>query len=323
MGQYWVILNLDKRERGPGVGAKLGEFIFNPLHQLVELFTVPVKSSDGPPPSLVPHNGEKRTLGYLAFPSELLRMVFNYIEAPEDVVRLTVVNKMLTVFGRDRLQELVMQAASSSSWSGGRIICLGDNASTLPPGMLTDTEKERLEGLRVSQEMDTASEVLYEIGSEGYRRGGQRDLTSNLCFSWTRPSDDLYTRWRISRRHRSRGSTLIRSVELTRPEGKIWVLCNISKREYVRVDALASITNASPESAFINDGCNLGMAIVILTAWTYEGGDEDVGCGPWAGDRLQIIPFDTLADAEGWKDISSTAVRLINHCRSYYGIDDE
>ncbi|KAI0929582.1 hypothetical protein AcV7_005076 [Taiwanofungus camphoratus] len=149
MGQYWDIINLDKKEtRGPG--SKLGEFMFDRSPEtLVNVFAVPLCPPDPPNTpaknqreSFTPPRGMKPALGVLDLPPELLGMIFVQIHVLRDVASFCVTNTVLYAIGRRRVHELMV----AKTWVGDRVVCLGDYSRTpdLPRGMLTDAEMEAL-----------------------------------------------------------------------------------------------------------------------------------------------------------------------------------
>ncbi len=94
-----------------------------------------------------------------------------------------------------------------------------------------------------------------------------------------------------------------------------WVLCNLSKNEYVRADAIAALTKSDGATPFIKGAINLSHALLSRICWSsdsqiamnYEG---DLHRGPWAGDRFEVTTMNKLKGEE-WRDISGEIVEIL------------
>ncbi|KZV65733.1 hypothetical protein PENSPDRAFT_115930 [Peniophora sp. CONT] len=148
MGQYWLLLNVDKRQTGQGVSGKFPEFIFNGHSWLVRLLARPGPEFNEPVPAyyVSPPSSDKTELGSLSrIPMELIAAIFSSISSSDDAVCLAAAHRVLAPEGFRRLLELRREECRYwGSWAGDRLITSGDYARTPPAGMLLPAEAEEL-----------------------------------------------------------------------------------------------------------------------------------------------------------------------------------
>ncbi|KZV65721.1 hypothetical protein PENSPDRAFT_655512 [Peniophora sp. CONT] len=126
--QGWKILNLDRccsHDRVRGYDPFL-DFIFRDHRWLVLLLARPVFRTRAPNVCLPPPGTSRSDLGRLAFPPEIIDLVFGCIEEPKDVTALAVSHRLLSVAGWHRLIQIRRSRMTTHSWSGDRIITLGE-----------------------------------------------------------------------------------------------------------------------------------------------------------------------------------------------------
>lgn len=91
------------------------------------------------------------------------------------------------------------------------------------------------------------------------------------------------------------------------PSGE-WVLCNLSKREYIRERA------ARDDSGELIRW-DLGRVLLPRICWSSVpigiagNGSSPPRRGPWAGDRFEITTIERLQEPNDWKDISEEVVQ--------------
>jgi hypothetical protein len=178
--------------------------------------------------------------------------------------------------------------AGVGSWAGDRLICAGNHSFDLPLDLLTSTEYAAVRSLPLVR---------------GGGRGGvpEGDLFLYAC--------DKYKRtYGIPGAH----------ARAYFPADRAWVLRNLTKREYVRAEALALYPDEC-EGPFVGvPGVRpgLGEAIMSRIAWSSDFSDEcyygeGITRGVWAGDRFDIRAVGTVdleSDdelEEPWKDVST------------------
>jgi hypothetical protein len=88
---------------------------------------------------------------------------------------------------------------------------------------------------------------------------------------------------------------------------RVWVLRNLSKREFVRNNALGDKTTNILGPAGGDPG--LGDALLSRICWSSDPSGskdlcDDITYGVWAGDRFDIQPIDTVENEDDWKDVS-------------------
>ena len=169
-------------------------------------------------------------------------------------------------------------ADANAKWAGDRIVVISDYALTYPEGMLTQTERDEVEDMYLdSEEGDYEDEdpapTLYGFAEEWY---------SAIPLGYVRGEEGA---------------------------GRVWHLRNLTKKEYVRSDAVAAVC---PEKAKERFAPGLGHALVVCGCWTDEVevfAKEEMGQGSWAGCRVEIRPAGDEPD--GWKDVSEQVGRKL------------
>lgn len=253
-------------------------------------------------------------------PIELIAQIFTPLSIKEALV-FGLTHGHLFVIGWQVIRKKICHAAFIDDWSNSRIICLGDYASTLPEGYLSDEEKLSLMKRAIKRARDDEldeedGDVSDEAAGEDYdgnslslRLAAFKDQTfglyddSQLMYSerdiksWRSNHasvTDLYRRriTRLEMRRVVEVSDVLESYRwgpsVSAPDRFVdSVLVNNTKREYVRaVDAAGRYV--------------LDDAISLLTVW------EDKMHGDWAGDRLALPSAEEfeklLAGEEGWTE---------------------
>ncbi|KZT10971.1 uncharacterized protein LAESUDRAFT_721389 [Laetiporus sulphureus 93-53] len=327
MGQYWCLINLDKRAAISGLG-KLGEWLFGgtPEHFVPFLaVTLPPSAFDVKKQSVIiagPSLDASSALGSLNLAHEILYLIFGEIDDLRDAISLSLTNKTLSDIGEARVYELVCKV--TAPWSGDRIICAGDYMQwdDLPEGILSKSELREYRGrdededdADLNEEDDSDADgptSLYDV------RWQEPDvLKFGSVRGWELPQGlSSFERKEFSRRSKPRYS-----IDISKDETHGWVLCNISKREYVRASAVAALTGTSakrPQGIGGPGRRKIGLGHVLITqiCWSsdnsismyYEG---DLHRGRWAGDHLSITTMDRLDKHEAWKDASEEVVKKV------------
>jgi hypothetical protein len=178
------------------------------------------------------------------------------------------------------------------SWAGHRLIYTGNHSLDLPPDLLTHDEHTAVRS------------------SPFFRCGGRGGVPEGDLFLY---ASDQYKRIHgISSAH----------ARAYFPSDRPWVLRNLTKREYIRADALALYPDEC-EGPFIGvPGVRPGLGEVVMSriAWSSDFSDEcyygqGITRGVWAGDRFDIRAVGTV-DLDGenefekpWKDVSAEVAR--------------
>lgn len=174
------------------------------------------------------------------------------------------------------------------SWAGDRLICAGNHSIDLPLDLLTSAEHAAV-----------------------------RSLPSVCCDGrGSVPEGDLFLyAYDQFKRTNSVPATVARAYF---PTDRAWVLRNLTKREYVRAEALALYPDEC-QGPFVGvPGVRPGLGEVVMSriVWSSDISDEcyygeGITRGVWAGDRFDIRAVGTV-DLEGdnefdepWKDVST------------------
>ncbi|KAJ7650860.1 hypothetical protein FB45DRAFT_26978 [Roridomyces roridus] len=326
MGQYWMVVNLDKCETLGGWG-KLGEWLIQAPDTL--LFTLAAKDPPKLPdcdsliravePGAVCEHPLSRSLGktfrvpqridqscrLLKMPKELIVEIFSLCDDTLQVIYLGLTCQDLWEIARHQLYRRIATAAAELSWAGDRVICIGDylDMDDLPENLLTADEKEEFQEY----------ESLYEYPWSKARVVGQREPLEIMEELGVHkfPMDFLYDMdYSVFR------SLVDWSFELPWI-GTTTVLRNLSRRQFVRGAALEEWK----ETTDINDTGRITVNEIVLSriccssdpsvSMAYEG---DLHRGVWAGDRFDFVPcewVDELKEDEGWTDVSDEVLKEI------------
>ncbi|VDC03709.1 unnamed protein product [Peniophora sp. CBMAI 1063] len=336
MGQDWKIINLDKCEQGPTLGYKFSSDMEHPQTGLMKLLAaprdptpeLPLKWVIAPDASRVDDLG---TLGVL--PPELVGFVFRQLDDLEDIACFAVSHRILLQHGYPYL-------VRARSWSGDRIIFVGEYLEAIPERMLiSETEKEEFKAISES-EACTLSQWLLETYREPQSRSS---ITMGSSF-WT------YRRFRRTRRA-LRDSTpeedFRTALDCARIDAAVresstqpcyqgskhisnLAICNWTKRAFVRGEQIARIQRDPEDDS--RGFADLGHVAVFMTACSddmssatpWNGGDWEVlyeklrgKMGAWAGERLSIIEVDRLE-----ADMEDDSVEIASLMRLWYQAND-
>ncbi|KAK7688678.1 hypothetical protein QCA50_008216 [Cerrena zonata] len=342
MGQYWTIVNLDKRQKRSS--GKLGEDLFNGIWTyLPTLLTRPtgigsanldeilessrfvrerktdkinrtLKSCHETSGPISKCGGKVNDVSHppfvsrslLTLPVEILTMVFDLISADVDVIYLSMASKTLWYIGYNCLQKRYCE--DLGEWAGDRLICLGDYFSKedLPEGVSVEDVKglEPFGSEEEEEEEDEGSTCTYVEWS-------------SPCF----PPSNYYD-WKFSSSLSALSRSLyfpLVSVNVVYDMDREWILCNLTKHEYIRGRAIADMTGTENSNGpFMGDRLNLGTVLITRICWSSElntslsHNPENIHRGAWAGHRIKITTVDKINDdLSTWKDISDVVVKDI------------
>jgi hypothetical protein len=242
----------------------------------------------------VAHQSQKSTTKLLRLPNEILVMVFSWVDDLADAVSLCLVDGRFFELGHKTIVRL--QKRASGSWAGDRIICLGDNCqeNELPENIQEIINKDREE---LCPQENTEYESVYELISQHYlRTDGGQDFYGPLDFS--RLLEDYVPFLKLLTAKRDR--------VLRNPS----VLCNLTKKVYVRTQALDALD--------LEGRIGLKQALLSRVCWSSDDSlsmctSVKIHQGAWAGDRFEVMAMSRFAarsDPE-WKDVSEEVANEI------------
>ncbi|KAL4252086.1 hypothetical protein ABKN59_001717 [Abortiporus biennis] len=218
MGQYWVVVNIDKRQILHEIG-KLGVSLFNGTFDDIECHLQRFEASYRNPEVIVVAHWDKNetasedkhvfqgertkweiksisaplsrsTLGvFRKVPNEIIYHILEQVIDIVDLIMFSLTNTNVYFPGYKVIQRRYIEAAN---WEGDRIICIGDNSDwmELPPNSFTKAELERIYtdyGLDFNLELESQDENE-DIQDEYYALGVSRDpLARNLKTRWSTP----------------------------------------------------------------------------------------------------------------------------------------
>ncbi|KAL6303074.1 hypothetical protein BKA93DRAFT_735690 [Sparassis latifolia] len=244
------------------------------------------------------HTPDVRTLGRLAILPELLLCVFDEIDDMRDAIALGATHWALFALGIRHIYALAAEA--KAKWAGCRIICLGDYVRNddLPPGFLTAAEEREMHecGVNLFNYATNHFRLVYELGWYIPRPK-----------FWYNVPPEMYTAL-IALAHGGYSSD----------PSAAWVLCSLTRHEYVRAEATAALSpNRKPCGPLVDGAVGLGEVLVSLICWSYDPSTAIPYHGPlhrgrWAGDRVEITTIGRLRDGVGaWRDVSEEVLGVV------------
>lgn len=288
----------------------------------------------------------------MTLPTELITPIFDQL-CLEDTVCLSLVSQRFWDIGWPYMEKKLI--ASMAPWAGHRLVCVGEDTDSYPPGVLSkDEKKEFTQGL-TPKELAAAKILAMERVLSNGLDGGNSDYYMQYGMN-ARTSDpvDLYKiaflRYTNTKAHdfppprsvrllqdlarhetcKMPRSVLSKIAKFTNehlsnyyPDDQKWVLRNLTTQEFIRSEVLAG--NSEQNGPFFED---IGFEHIIMSkifwseSWrsaTING--KDVNEGIWAGHCLEITTLDhhtnSLLSDVPWKDISEDSVEeIIRLCRA-------
>lgn len=241
----------------------------------------------------------------LKCPAEILSIVFEEVEELADAVCLCLADGHLFSIGFPRAVEL--QKLSIACWAEDRVICLG--------GYTKDDD--------YPESIQPVVNAYIKRWPPRKEEADYKSYFSNLA--WTRFTKNGFCTFVGEYRCEDDFDT-----DLSRPDASAywdlfspeydseqpWVLCNVSKGEYVRAEAVATLTGREHKGPFIEAPINLGHALLSRICWSSDPSismsyDKDLHRGPWAGDRVAVTALDRLKFGIEWKDVSKEVVDVL------------
>ncbi|KAI0362271.1 hypothetical protein OH77DRAFT_1416497, partial [Trametes cingulata] len=341
-------MNISKREivpiRGPCPGDRtnymLNEFITWDQKDLVESLLVPY-----PSPQVVEWLNQDTIVppgrrGLLSLSPEIITKIVADVyghgagHEARDILNVAATCKRLAQVAEHFVQEIRTKVACR--WGGSRIICIGEGATLdrLPPRLLRESERERLRCKRrrllPHRSPSTSCEAFGSLGLLGEGQG----LLDAPPRDTSRPDrrDAKEETTQLSEDDRRVREELMRPHY---PHRRDWIICNWSKREYVRAQAIADLCGRpDDEQPFLpNCAAQLSHALLARICWTDS--DECMGIpsvfgfdlhrGPWAGDRFTITTMERLREDErdDWRDVSAEVVEEVRELLTAEGYGEQ
>ncbi|KAI0047402.1 hypothetical protein FA95DRAFT_1226092 [Auriscalpium vulgare] len=260
-------------------------------------------------------DSSKSSLGALALPVEIILMIFHELKNVEDALFLSIAHPTLEAIGATHLHAL--RLAEHAPWIGGRLVCVGDYADLddLPAGMLSPIEREELETVlcRANHSSDDADEAdtsnhpptLYNFAQKTYTNVAH--LTEGPPLSMALLS--------------------MCNLDMARCYGMYdaafdadeWVLCNLSKQEYVLSRTIKDFIGEETKGPFCRGRIGFGTAILTRICWSSDSSTAmpyklGLHRGEWAGDRFRVTTVDKFEETENtaeWTDVGAQVVAAI------------
>ncbi|KAG5642241.1 hypothetical protein DXG03_003365 [Asterophora parasitica] len=252
--------------------------------------------------------------------------------------------------GRRHIEALV-SATFVNLWAGNRLICLGHyaNMDDLPPGMLTDAERELIKCRFADEDKDSYRiyEQLAVLQQHDPLWHFRREIPVHRRFSYDSKNklSSFFTKLAGYGLHDANmdmdSANVLRdliTVPAVKPPstnetllyGGAYVLRNLTSKEFIRGDAFRYIWR-DPKHAF-GLSVSFNHALIIRIAWSSDP-SLSIVCndrikihrGKWAGHRFDISGIESVRNEEGavdgWKDVSQGVLNEV--VEFWKGDDDE
>ncbi len=244
-------------------------------------------------------------------PQELFNTILQYLDDGVDLICLALACRYFLSVLEKQIRDIL--ASDAAPWVGERIILLGDYACDLPEGLLNESEQLELSHQK-REDIDSDEEwepSLYSFADDYYPKAERKKIVETvlprlngaekIIFNQLCP-DDSTTRENL-------------------PD-QVWILRNLSKHEYVRADAIASLSPEHTSQGPFLEPVGFGQAIMTQVQWTSDGsGTIGPLKGRWAGDRFDITTLDTTIstceDENKWEDVSSRVLKAVEKAGLY------
>lgn len=231
-------------------------------------------------------------------------MIFEEMTELHDALCFGLANSRLLAIGQHHIKKLMLNRIS---WAGKRIICIGDYAQDVPEGMLSDKEIEDFKSMMVKEpEDETQDDDTLNLYDLPYRpaRWPVEQFATPLSWGefWGDEADGVD---RINHR-------IIQQPSYDSESS--WVLCNLSKYEFVNYDDIRELGRKA------KGDIGIGRVVLSRICWStdpsvgmsYEGG---IHRGVWAGDRFESTTIDRMRAPKAgqeWKDVTSEVIKEIS-----------
>ncbi|KZV60752.1 hypothetical protein PENSPDRAFT_659375 [Peniophora sp. CONT] len=301
-------------------------------------------------------------LGLLSsIPPELIDMIFRYLSVPQHAARLGAAHPILSRQAFSRVVQLRFQAMNRITWSRHRIVLVGDylyqpqdHEGLLPDALRADMNVPTVRTVTSPNSSDTDDgPTLYQFASRHFK-----GVNYNSVGPWNvlerreervRRKEYENLSWEEQRAERrlhhvdsERIDKILSHAQPTLPSSKTAVLCNLTKRQFVRAEKLRQVRVGDArdsDEAVESDGSDLseysqpyprhltiGTTILFMTLCTDDWGfipsrrrgpegDGDreelrTVVGRWAGDCLEVVGPEDVE--EHMTDISESVVEMLD-----------
>ncbi|KAG0279408.1 hypothetical protein BGZ96_001977 [Linnemannia gamsii] len=283
MGQYYNLINLDKR-------------------QSFSTFSSTAPDADG-----------SYTLSFSNFHggSKMWEKLMNKGEKPLLAMALTQLTFPATATGED--DNVKNPMAPMGSWSGDRIVIIGDYSEGFPP-FFTPQDQQAYEAFYAAEEKDHTVD-----GEEQAEEADTPNLYSYASATYTAiPVGDFFKIENLGDQLNAQFPKQYRThhliLNLDKNEYLDPVVCKSSTQEEDEDDG-AGTAIATYVDAFAHqkDGIMQGLFSLLFYSNGSGGGDVDEFMkGRWAGNRISIQVKESVADLEKWMNISLEVEQELN-----------
>ncbi|KAJ7776787.1 hypothetical protein DFH07DRAFT_911667 [Mycena maculata] len=309
MGQYWKLINLDKRQTYGGWG-KLGGCLFDWSPGLLEtsLSTTAEKLPDCDSLIFPFKPGELFEKAYRSplpnLPLEMIHEIYSNAEDLADLICLGMTCQFLWEVARGHIYRRVAAVVAI----GDRIICVGDylRNEDIPDNLLTPEEKVEFTSPNPDDDGDF---TLYSYPFD-------HEFPPQL-----RHDSHSEVPWFLLQHRRTNSPVSLRRQLSTPAPTQLSVLRNLSRHQYVRESALIAWREGA--QAEIKGTENVGFGEIVFSriclssdpsvSMSYDG---DIHRGVWAGDRFDLVSSETewlegLGEDSGWTDVSDEVLKEV------------
>ncbi|KAI0647423.1 hypothetical protein C8Q79DRAFT_1009522 [Trametes meyenii] len=329
MGQTWIAVDLDARIRLDEGGTLEEQFWGDGFN--LDSIRVPC-TNDKINTMLSGRFTHQRGAPLLRLPPELLHEIIDILSPVETyspgMFLFALTCKFALALARPHIARL--QRRHFAPLARHRLICIGSGARNLadyPLGLFSKGEERPLltsvTSAESSSSYDHGNFSLYELATESWKRHVLNPP------SLIRLTDIL---WRPSAVSRMSAPDFRRFRALTvphRPDDASWVLCSLSKREYMRCEVVSPMRPTRLERDQRRDRVsecrrrNLLRALLICICWSSDATtnmhgagegtsvNKEITRGRWAGDCIELTTLDEMEVGKPWIDVTDDVTRVL------------
>ncbi|KAF9108486.1 hypothetical protein BGX29_011742 [Mortierella sp. GBA35] len=207
--------------------------------------------------------------------------------------------------------------APMGTWSGDRIVLIGDYSTGVPP-FITPQDRQDFKAFNATQRSKTTDE------NDGKDQDEDNDDANLYNFASETfkaiPVDDFFKIENIAEKL---------AVQFPRHQETHHLVLNLDKKEYLDPTICKSPRQEGDSAstyvdafAHQEDGIMQGLYSLLFYSNGSGGGDvHEFKYGRWAGDRISILEKDTMEDLAQWKDISAEVEESLNQYKRGAAVD--
>lgn len=261
-----------------------------------------------------------RSCKLLRLPEELILMIFESLDGLMAMICFCLAHNNLGLICEYKINDLLLQELSP--WAGQPIVCVADTTvgDVYPPGIAPYVQAARHRALAQNGGAEAGMFSFIDFIARNYEAVPHRLANGRPFLS--RLADRALPTEKMRRNPVALDMDKVNKLALDLlqvlaqfPGARDQVLCNVSKGEYVRGDAVADLDDIIQQDATVSLSVSLGTVLWSMIRWDCRNPEfpvSEVGKsfshGPWAGDGFEITTLERLRGGIAWKDVTGNVL---------------